>query len=106
MYISDTAELARFCTRASSARVVSVDTEFIRERSYYPELCLIQLGTASECVSIDPILIDDLRPLEALLTNERIIKVLHACSQDLEVIQNTMGCVVSPVFDTQLAAAF
>ena len=106
MYISDAAELARFCTRASQARVVSVDTEFIRERSYYPELCLIQLGTASECVSIDPILIDDLRPLEALLANERITKVLHACSQDLEVIQNAMGCVVSPVFDTQLAAAF
>lgn len=91
---------------ASKEQVVAVDTEFLRERTYYPRLCLIQLGTAGASAAIDPLAIRDLSPLVDLLTNRGIVKVFHACTQDLEVIQAALGCVVAPVFDTQLAAAF
>lgn len=106
MYISDPEELAAFCERISDEKVVAVDTEFLREKTYYPRLCLIQLGTSHETAAIDPILIDDLEPVKRIFCDERITKVFHACSQDLEVIWWAMGCVPSPIFDTQLAAAF
>jgi len=106
VYISDADALAAFCERAGEARVLGVDTEFLREKTYYPKLCLIQVGTADEIAAIDPILIQDLDPLVDLLTDTRITKVFHACGQDLEVIRDALGCVPAPVFDTQLAAAF
>ena len=106
MYISDFNELAAFCERASASRILAVDTEFLREKTYYPKLCLIQIATHDESVAVDPLLIDDLTPLTSLLVDERITKVFHACTQDLEVILCALGVVPSPVFDTQLAAAF
>lgn len=106
MYISDFEELSSFCERVSSSRILAVDTEFLRERTYYPKLCLIQVATHDESASIDPLAIDDLSPLAKLLADERITKVFHACTQDLEVILCAMGVVAAPVFDTQLAAAF
>lgn len=106
MYISDFDELSLFCERASSSRVLAVDTEFLREKTYYPKLCLIQVATHDESASIDPLVIDDLSPLAALLEDERITKIFHACTQDLETILYAMGVVAAPVFDTQLAAAF
>ena len=106
MYISTSDELVAFCDRVSSARVLAVDTEFLREKTYHPKLCLVQVASDSECAAIDPILIDDLSPLVSLLTDERVTKVFHASSQDLEVLFDGLGCVTSPVFDTQLAAAF
>ena len=106
VYISDSVGLASFCERAQRHKVLAVDTEFIRERTYYPQLCLIQVGTGEECACIDPILIDDLAPLAALLTDGDIVKVFHACTQDLEVIHATLGIECAPVFDTQVAAAF
>ncbi len=106
MYIFEYDELCAFCERATSARILAVDTEFLRERTYYPQLCLIQVATHDESASIDPLAIDDLSPLSALLADERITKVFHACTQDLEVILHALGVVAAPVFDTQLAAAF
>ncbi len=106
MYIFEYDELCAFCERAASARILAVDTEFLRERTYYPQLCLIQVATHDESASIDPLAIDDLSPLSALLADERITKVFHACTQDLEVILHALGVVAAPVFDTQLAAAF
>lgn len=106
MYISDKDALDAFCERASHAKVIAVDTEFLRERTYHPRLCLIQLATAEESAAIDPLLIDDLSPVVSLLVNPNITKVFHACSQDLEVILDSLNCVPNPVFDTQLAAAF
>lgn len=106
VYISKPEELADFCERAAASRVLAVDTEFIRERTYYPRLCLIQVGTAEETAAVDPILIDDLSPLAELFRDQRITKVFHACGQDLEVIYDHMGCVPEPVFDTQVAASF
>ena len=106
MFISEFEQLSAFCERASSSRILAVDTEFLREKTYYPKLCLIQVATHDELASIDPLAIDDLSPLKALFEDERITKVFHACTQDLEVILYAMGCVVAPVFDTQLAAAY
>ncbi|MCH3943295.1 MAG: ribonuclease D [Atopobiaceae bacterium] len=106
MFISDSTTLASFCERAADAKVLAVDTEFLRERTFYPKLCLIQLSTEAEIAAVDPLAIEDLAPLEALLGDDSITKVFHACSQDLEVIGGTLGVFPHPVFDTQLAAAF
>lgn len=106
MYISTPNELVEFCERARSHKVLAVDTEFLRERTYHPQLCLIQVATRDEAVAIDPLLIDDLSPLAELLEDQSSTKVFHACDQDLEVIYSAMGIVPTPVFDTQLAAAF
>lgn len=106
VYISNPSELATFCEHARASKVLAVDTEFLREKTFYPRLCLIQLATPTRIVAVDPILIKDLSPVAELLTDERIIKIFHACSQDLEVIDGALGVIPSPVFDTQLAAAF
>ncbi len=106
MYLSTQAELASFCERAASSRVLAVDTEFLREKTFYPKLCLVQVAAGDDIAAIDPLLIEDLSPLARLFEDPSITKVLHACSQDLEVILDGMGVVCAPVFDTQLAAAF
>ena len=86
--------------------MLAVDTEFLREKTYYPKLCLIQVATHEESASVDPLAIDDLSPLAVLLEDQRITKIFHACTQDLEAILYALGVVATPVFDTQLAAAF
>ncbi len=106
MYISDYEELAAFCERAKTSRVIAIDTEFLRERTYHPRLCLIQVGTHDETAAIDPLAIEDMSPLVRLLEDTSITKVFHACTQDMEVILSSLGCIATPVFDTQLAAAF
>jgi ribonuclease D len=106
VYISTSDELSAFCERIGKERVIAVDTEFLRERTYYPKLCLVQVGTASEIGAIDPILIKDLSPLASIFADERVTKVFHACGQDLEVILDGMGVACTSVFDTQVAAAF
>ncbi|WP_130812225.1 ribonuclease D [Olsenella sp. Marseille-P4559] len=106
MYISTSDELRSFCERIGKEHVIAVDTEFLRERTYYPKLCLVQVGTISEIGAIDPILIGDLSPLARIFANERVTKVFHACGQDLEVILDGMGVTCTSVFDTQVAAAF
>lgn len=106
MYISNPDELADFCDRASRCKAIAVDTEFLRERTYYPRLCLVQVGLPDEVDIIDPLLIDDLGPLAELFGDDRIVKVFHACSQDLEVLFDHLGSVPTPVFDTQVAASF
>ena len=106
MYLSTQAELASFCERAASSRVLAVDTEFLREKTFFPKLCLVQVAAGDDIAAIDPLLIEDLSSLARLFEDPSITKVLHACSQDLEVILDGMGVVCAPVFDTQLAAAF
>lgn len=86
--------------------MLAVDTEFLREKTYFPRLCLVQVAAGDDIAAVDPILIDDLAPLAELFEDPSVTKVLHACSQDLEVVLDGMGCVCAPVFDTQLAAAF
>ena len=106
MYISTEADLAAFCARAATFDAVAVDTEFLRERTYHPRLCLVQVATPDESVAIDPIAIKDLQPLADLLVNPQVMKVFHACSQDMEVLLQTLGVLPDPIFDTQVAAAF
>ena len=106
LYIATSEELSAFCERAKTSHILAVDTEFLREKTYFPKLCLVQVSTGSEIVAIDPLLIDDLTPLKELLENPQIVKIFHACSQDLEVLLEKMDCACAPVFDTQVAAAF
>ncbi|MDY4522191.1 MAG: ribonuclease D [Atopobium sp.] len=106
MYISESSQMEELIARARAEKVVAVDTEFLREKTFYPRLCLIQIGTSHETAAIDPLLITDLTPVKELLTDESVIKVFHACSQDMEVIDHALGVVVHPIFDTQVAAAF
>lgn len=106
MYLSTQSELAEFCELASTSKVLAVDTEFLREKTYYPKLCLVQVAAGDAIAAIDPILIEDLSPLAELFSDPTITKVFHACTQDIEVLLDGMDCVCAPVFDTQLAAAF
>ena len=106
LFLSTQEELNAFCERASASRVIAVDTEFLREKTYYPRLCLVQVNTGSEIACVDPISIPNLDPLAELFEDPDVVKVFHACSQDLEVIYDAMGCVCENVFDTQVAAAF
>ena len=106
VYIATQGELEDFCCEAAGERVIAVDTEFLREKTYYPKLCLVQVRAGEKIAAIDPILIGDLAPLARIFEDPEVTKVFHACSQDLEVIQSGMGCTCRSVFDTQLAAAF
>ena len=104
--ITDSATLANLCARLSDAPFVTVDTEFMRESTYYPELCLIQIADTEEAAAIDPMAPGlDLSPLLTLLTdNEDVLKVFHAGGQDIEIIYNLTGKTPHPLFDTQVAA--
>lgn len=106
MYLSTSEELAAFCDRASTCKVLAIDTEFLREKTYYPKLCLVQVAAGDDIAAVDPLRVRDLSPLAALLEVPDVTKVFHACSQDLEVLLDGMGVACAPVFDTQLAAAF
>jgi ribonuclease D len=83
---------------------VAVDTEFVRETTYWPRVCLVQLANDDTLVLVDPLALDDLEPLFALMRDRSVTKVFHAASQDLEIFHHLDGTVPDPVFDTQLAA--
>lgn len=105
MYIANQEMLEAFVARAQSSSVLAIDTEFLREKTYYAKLCLLQLGTDDEVVVVDPFAIDDLGALSPLLTNENIVKLVHAGTQDLEILYHELGVLPKPLFDTQIAAA-
>ncbi len=104
--ISNYSDLVSVCQQAMQVDTVMLDTEFVRVRSFYPKLGLIQLFDGTNACLIDPLAIDDLTPLAELMTNPAVIKVLHACGEDLEVFQHSLGCVPQPMIDTQILAAF
>jgi ribonuclease D len=91
--------------RLESASRLAIDTEFMRESTYYPQLCLVQVATDSDCFLVDPLAGLDLDALYALLADRSKLKILHAARQDLEVLQLGGRAVPAPVFDTQVAAA-
>lgn len=107
--LTTTEALAAFCARAATVPYITVDTEFLRERTYFAQLCLVQLALPGEdeadAVLVDP-LIDglSLEPLYDLFRNEAVVKVFHAARQDLEIFHVEGGVVPSPLFDTQVAA--
>ncbi|MFD0858322.1 ribonuclease D [Roseovarius aquimarinus] len=107
--ITKTEELADFCARAAEHPYVTVDTEFLRERTYYSKLCLVQLAFPGEedenAVLVDPLAEGlSLEPLYALFRDESTVKVFHAARQDLEIFYVDAGLIPSPLFDTQVAA--
>jgi ribonuclease D len=103
--ITETAELREFCSALAEAKFVTVDTEFMRERTYWPILCLIQLGGPDDAAAVDALAEGlDLSPVYELMRNEAVLKVFHAARQDLEIFHKNMGAMPKPVFDTQVAA--
>lgn len=104
MYIADQEALEAFVDRARSSSILAIDTEFLREKTYYAKLCLLQMATDDEVVIVDPFEVDDLSVLATLLEDEGIVKLFHAGSQDLEILHREIGVLPSPVFDTQIAA--
>jgi ribonuclease D len=103
--IADSASLAEFCARLAGADFITVDTEFMRERTFWPQLCLIQVAGPDVASTIDPLAPGiDLKPLLDLLYDPRLLKVFHAARQDLEIFFHMTGAVPHPLFDTQVAA--
>ena len=107
--ITTTPELSQFCNYANNFDYITVDTEFLREKTYYPKLCLIQLAIPSDqensAVLVDPLVGHlDLTPLYELFLNSDVVKVFHAARQDLEIFFNDKKIIPNPLFDTQLAA--
>jgi ribonuclease D len=103
--ITTTADLAAACERMSRHTFVTVDTEFLRETTYYPLLCVAQMATSEEAVVIDALAQDlDLAPFFELMANEGVLKVFHAARQDIEIVWHQAKLVPRPIFDTQVAA--
>ena len=100
------ADLAAACGRWSAVGVIGVDTEFVRERTYYPLPALIQVNDGDSVTLVDPLGISDFTPFERVLGDPSIVKLMHACSEDLEVLEVLTGATPRGLFDTQLAGAF
>jgi ribonuclease D len=103
--IADNAELARFCARQSTAPYIAIDTEFMRDRTYWPKLCLVQIAGPEETAAIDTLAPDlDLGPLFDLMADVNVVKVFHAARQDVEIFFHLTGRIPAPIVDTQVAA--
>jgi len=103
--ITNSKDVKALCQRLGTAEFITVDTEFLRESTYWPQLCLIQVAGPDEAVCIDPMAEGiDLKPFFDLLLNPGIVKVFHAARQDLEIFDKLMGKLPEPIFDTQVAA--
>ncbi len=103
--ITTTAALAEACARFSTHPFVTVDTEFLRDATYYPKLCLLQMASPEEALLVDPLAPGlDLAPFFALMANPQVEKVFHAARQDLEIIWTLGRLIPKPLFDTQIAA--
>ena len=103
--IATTDALAAACARLAKFPFVTVDTEFLRETTYYAKLCLIQMASPAEAVLVDPLAEDmDLAPFYALMADTNVVKVFHSARQDIEIIWQGGGVIPTPLFDTQVAA--
>ncbi|MEA2881579.1 MAG: ribonuclease [Bradyrhizobium sp.] len=103
--ITSTADLAAACGRLAKHKVITVDTEFLRETTYYPLLCVVQMASADEAVVVDTLAPGiDLQSFFDLMANETVLKVFHAARQDIEIIVHRAGVIPHPIFDTQVAA--
>jgi len=102
--IETPAALNDLCERLRQKAWFAIDTEFLREKTYHPKLCLVQVASDDEIACIDPLAIDDLASFKALLTDPGVIKVFHSASQDMETLLHDLGVLPLPLFDTQIAA--
>lgn len=105
-FVQDQPGLELACQRLQQQPWIALDTEFVRERTYYARLCLIQIATSDQLFCVDPLAVDDLSALLDVVYDSKIVKVLHSARQDLEVFYDLRGATPAPVFDTQVAAAF
>lgn len=103
-YIDSPAGFETFCATIQNSNWLAIDTEFIRENTYFPKFCLLQIANAEQVACIDPLAIEDLSPLFDILYNPGIVKVFHSGRQDMELFYNIRENLPGPVFDTQLAA--
>ena len=104
--IRDNSTLKKFCNKCIKEKVLAIDTEFIRENTYFPVLCLVQIASESFSAVIDPLSEIDMKPVWDILSNEKILKVFHAGRQDLEIFFNLFGFLPHNIFDTQIAFSF
>ena len=104
--IKDNSTLKKFCNKCIKEKVLAIDTEFIRENTYYPILCLVQIATENFSAVIDPMSKINMKPVWELLFNKKILKVFHAGRQDIEIFFNLTGEIPTPLYDTQIAAMF
>jgi ribonuclease D len=103
--ITTTADLAAACARLATHPFVTIDTEFLRDSTYYPKLCLLQMASPDEGLLVDPLAPElDLAPFFALMADQNVMKVFHAARQDLEIVWNLGRMLPTPLFDTQIAA--
>jgi len=103
--LADSDALAAFCRRQAAAQFITVDTEFMRDRTFWPILCLVQIAGPEEAAAIDPLAAGiDLTPLFELMADRNVLKVFHAARQDIEIFVKLTGAVPAPLFDTQVAA--
>ncbi len=103
-YIKNPEQLDDLCRRIENAPWIAVDTEFLREKTYYPKFCLLQLATPEWVACVDPIALPNLTALFDAIYNPAVIKVFHSCRQDLEIFYQLTGKLPTPIFDTQIAA--
>lgn len=104
--IETTESLQKFCKELQKQKFITLDTEFVREKTYFPKLCLIQVGFKDDAAIIDPLSKDiDLKPFFKILTNQKILKVVHSGRQDVEIFYHLTGKTPKPLFDTQIAAS-
>ncbi len=103
--ITSTSDLTDTCSRLAEGDFVAVDTEFMREQTFWPDLCLIQLAGPDVEVIVDPMAPGiDLKPFYGLMADTRVVKVFHAARQDVEIVYSEAGLIPAPIFDTQIAA--
>src|SRR3974390_3264575 len=105
IWVDRSDELVTLADTLASQSAIGVDTEFLRERTFFPKLCLLQLSAGGRVWCIDTLKVGRLEPLLPVLTQGRCRKLIHAARQDLEALYLATKSVVSPVFDTQIAAA-
>ncbi|MCX7066683.1 MAG: ribonuclease D [Methylococcales bacterium] len=103
-YINRPDQLPKLCEQIQQATWIALDTEFLREKTYYPKFCLLQIATLDWVACVDPIALPDLSTLFEAIYNPAIVKVFHSCRQDLEIFYQITGKLPEPVFDTQIAA--
>ncbi|HEX5666412.1 MAG: ribonuclease D [Hyphomicrobium sp.] len=104
--VTSTSDLAKVCESLVSAEFIAVDTEFMREQTFWPELCLVQIASDSVEAIIDPLATGiDLKPFYELMAHTGVTKVFHAARQDIEIMYSEAGLIPAPIFDTQVAAS-
>lgn len=104
-FITTDAELETLAAQLEGSKLLAIDTEFMREKTYFAKLCLLQINNGTVSALIDPLSVSDLSPLVPVLTDKNCVKVFHAGTQDIDILYHETGVTPFPIFDTQIAAS-